>query len=80
MDSYWRGGNFLYAFCEELKMDYNLKTNPNKIRGDVIEVRLKDITLTVYFKQQAHINNEREMAKLIDDLREKGVVFPSRWF
>lgn len=61
-------------------MAYDLKRDPNKIRGDVIEVRLRDITLSTYFKQQAHINNEKEMINLLKTLKDKGVTFPTSWF
>lgn len=61
-------------------MDYNLKTNPDKVRGDVIEVRLMDINLTTYFKLQAHINNPKEMNILMKTLENKGVTFRSSWF
>ena len=61
-------------------MDYNLKRNPDKTYGDIIEVRLKDITLNIYFKATAHISNRKEMAKLMEDLKQKGVTFEADWF
>lgn len=61
-------------------MAYDLKRNPEKNYGDVIEVRLKDVTLTTYFRAEAHINNKKQMARLIEDLKQKGVTFDSDWF
>ena len=58
----------------------NLKTISHKVRGDLLEVKLLDNTLTVYFKCSAHINNKKEMKQLIDDLNEKGVSFKRGWF
>ena len=48
--------------------------------GDKIEVRLVDNTYNTYFKAEAHINHPKEMKKLIDDLRLKGVKFNEDWF
>lgn len=61
-------------------VNFDLKKNPDKTYGDVIEIRLKDITLNVYFKGIAHINNKKEMSRLIEDLRQKGVTFDISWF
>ena len=61
-------------------MSYDLKRDPEKARGDTIEVRLRDINLNIYHKELAHINNNKEMASLIKTLKEKGVTFPSSWF
>jgi hypothetical protein len=61
-------------------MDYNLKKNPDKTHGDTIEIRLKDITLNIYFKGVAHINSKKEMYRLVEDLRQKGVTFDTSWF
>ncbi len=41
--------------------------------GDIIKVKLIDTTYKVYFKSKANINNEKEMEKLKQDLRDKGV-------
>ncbi len=41
--------------------------------GDVIKVKLIDTTFKVYFKSKANINNEKEMERLRQDLRDKGV-------
>ena len=61
-------------------MAYNLKRDPNKSRGDTLEVILRDINLTPYHKGKAHINNDKEMNNLIKTLEEKGVSFPTSWF
>ena len=42
-------------------------------RGDMILVRLRDNTFTVYFEGKANINSRKEMDELKDDLRQKGV-------
>ena len=36
-------------------MEENLKKNPNKTRGDTLEVKLRDINLNTYYKGLAHI-------------------------
>jgi len=52
----------------------------SEVRGDMIEVKLKDTSLMPYFKAVAHINNKKEMIKLFNDLKEKGVNIPTSWF
>ena len=42
-------------------------------RGDFIKVKLMDNTYKVYFEGKANINNPKEMEKLKEDLRHKGV-------
>jgi len=61
-------------------MEENLKKNPNKTRGDTLEVKLRDINLNTYYKGLAHINSNKEMINLIRTLKEKGVSFPVSWF
>jgi len=61
-------------------MDNDLKKNPDKVHGDIIEVKLKDITLNTYFKGVAHINNKKQMYGLMEDLKQKGVTFEIDWF
>jgi len=59
---------------------HSLKNDPNKVRGDTLEVRLRDITLVTYYRAIVHINDKKKMAKLIQDLNDKGVTFPTSWF
>lgn len=47
--------------------------------GDMIEIKLMTSSFNTYFKTKAHIHNQREMAKLIEDLRMKGVRFKINW-
>ena len=58
----------------------DLKKVSHKIRGDLLEVKLVDITFSTYFKGSAHINNPKEMRQLIESLKEKGVSFMGDWF
>lgn len=52
----------------------------NKIRGDILEVRLLDSSFTPFYKGKAHINSNREMIELMNELKEKGVTFSTSWF
>jgi len=52
----------------------------NKVRGDTLEVKLLDSSFTPYFKSSAHTSSNKEMEKLLQELKEKGVTFPSNWF
>ena len=61
-------------------MGHNAKKDSVNVRGDVIEVKLRDVTYEPYFKQIAHINNKKEMLSLMQDLKDKGVRFPISWF
>lgn len=61
-------------------MSYDLKRDPNKSRGDTLEVILRDINLSTYYRESAHIDNNKEMSNLIKTLKEKGVSFPTSWF
>lgn len=52
-------------------------------RGDILEVKLMDSSYHTFFKARVNINDEKEMAMLIDNLKEKGIIFPiveSSWF
>lgn len=48
--------------------------------SDVLQVKLMDSNFNVYFEGRANINNPKEMAKLVQDLRMKGVKLPINWF
>lgn len=61
-------------------MGHNSKRDSHNIRGDTLEVKLRDITYEVYHKSLAHIDNKKEMANLIRELKDKGVMFPTSWF
>lgn len=61
-------------------MKNSFKRKRERVRGDIIEIRLKDNSLNPYFKDSAHINNKKEMLNLLSNLKEKGVSFPSSWF
>lgn len=61
-------------------MGHNSKRDSHNIRGDTIEIRLRDITYEVYHKDLAHIDNKKEMDNLIRKLKDKGVTFPTSWF
>ena len=44
--------------------------------GDIIEVKLSDATYTPFFKSEARMNDRRDMQRLKEELRQKGVRFP----
>lgn len=46
---------------------------------DKIEVKLRDESYSVYFKGVAEIKNPKQMRRLMEDLRRKGVEFRSSW-
>jgi len=41
--------------------------------GDIIKVKLVDNYFKIYFKGKANINNPKEMERLKEELRQKGV-------
>ena len=61
-------------------MSFNLKLNPNKVQSDTLEVRLRDQTLTTYYRTIVNINDKKKMLQLLKDLKDKGVTFPNSWF
>lgn len=48
--------------------------------GDTLEVKIRDAMGNYYYKGRAVIAHKKQMKRLIDDLREKGVTFSSGWF
>lgn len=51
-----------------------------EVNGDKIEVRLMDNAYNTYFKMDAHLHHPKEMRKLIEELKVKGVKFEEEWF
>lgn len=49
-------------------------------RGDTLEARIRDYMGNYYFKGKALIRDEKQMRRLLEDLRAKGVVLPAGWF
>ena len=49
-----------------------------KAGSDEMEVRLRDSSFDTYFRAKVEIANKKQMKKLMDDLRAKGVNFPVR--
>ena len=45
--------------------------------GDVIEVRLQDSSYHTYYKKKVSLNNQKQLKDLVNELREKGVQFPT---
>ena len=63
------------------KMGYELKRDPNKVRGDTIEVKLRDVNLNTFYRSDmVHINDKKKMLELLKILDEKGVTFHKSWF
>jgi hypothetical protein len=49
-------------------------------RGDVIKVKLMDSRFNVYYKAEAHLDDNKQLKKLFSALRAKGVMLPDDWF
>ncbi|KKN76054.1 hypothetical protein LCGC14_0374440 [marine sediment metagenome] len=44
--------------------------------GDIIEVKLRDSSFVPFFVTKARINDKKDMLRLKEDLRNKGIRFP----
>lgn len=77
-----RGINFsLCIIWTRVKMGKDRFISVRKCRDDSekIEVILRDESWQPYFKGTANLKSPREMKQLVEDLRNKGVTFPSGW-
>lgn len=45
--------------------------------NDTIEIKVRDSTYTPYFHGTARVNNRKEMRKLMEDLKNKGIELDS---
>ncbi len=48
-------------------------------KGNILRVSLEDNTFKKFHKDKADINNEKDMNRLFDTLKNKGVKFPSEF-
>ena len=50
-----------------------------KTGDDILEVKIRDNSYSTIFKDEARINNRKEMLELMIKLKQKGVSFPRGW-
>ncbi len=46
---------------------------------DILEIKLSDGNYNPYHRDKAHINDKKDMLRLMIQLKKKGVSFPKGW-